>query len=123
MTNMLVCDIHEPIAELEERIDDGDPFDNPKANQNRRTEYLKAPAHKASTRRRTTLYVDTRSRSFMDSLQATRPNASGFQLRLRDKTQSAKKRQTRQVPVGFVGFSSLAPCPFRAKARKSPLHV
>ncbi len=45
----------------------------------------------------------------MDSLQAKRANAISFQLRLRDKTQPVIKRQTRQVPVGFVGFSSLAP--------------
>jgi len=45
----------------------------------------------------------------MDSLQAKRANAISFQLRLRDKTQSVKKRQTRQVPVGFVGFNNLAP--------------
>jgi hypothetical protein len=29
-TNALVCSIHELIAELEERIEDGEPFDNPK---------------------------------------------------------------------------------------------
>ena len=29
-TNGLVCNIHELIAELEERIEDGEPFDNPK---------------------------------------------------------------------------------------------
>ncbi len=29
-TNALVCNIHELIAELEERIEDGEPFDNPK---------------------------------------------------------------------------------------------
>src|SRR5712692_4303183 len=29
-TNALVCGIHELIAELEERIEDGEPFDNPK---------------------------------------------------------------------------------------------
>jgi len=29
-TNALVCSIHELITELEERIEDGDPFDNPK---------------------------------------------------------------------------------------------
>src|SRR5258708_2497488 len=29
-TNALVCDIHELITELEERIEDGEPFDNPK---------------------------------------------------------------------------------------------
>ena len=29
-TNALVCNIHEMIAELEERIEDGEPFDNPK---------------------------------------------------------------------------------------------
>ena len=45
----------------------------------------------------------------MDSLQAKRANAISFQLRLRDKTQREKKRQTRQVHVGFVGFSRLAP--------------
>ena len=45
----------------------------------------------------------------MDSLEAKRANAISFQLRLRGKTPPVKKRQTRQVPVGFVGFSSLAP--------------
>jgi len=29
-TNALVCNIHELITELEERIEDGEPFDNPK---------------------------------------------------------------------------------------------
>src|SRR6266536_3148726 len=29
-TNALICNIHELIAELEERIEDGEPFDNPK---------------------------------------------------------------------------------------------
>ena len=29
-TNALFCNIHELIAELEERIEDGEPFDNPK---------------------------------------------------------------------------------------------
>src|SRR5205807_2910765 len=29
-TNALVCNIHELIAELEERIEDGEQFDNPK---------------------------------------------------------------------------------------------
>ena len=29
-TNALCCSIHELIAELEERIEDGEPFDNPK---------------------------------------------------------------------------------------------
>ena len=29
-TTALVCKIHELIAELEERIEDGEPFDNPK---------------------------------------------------------------------------------------------
>jgi predicted RNA methylase len=29
-TNALVCNIHELVAELEERIEDGEPFDNPK---------------------------------------------------------------------------------------------
>ena len=32
-TNALVCSIHELIAELEERIEDGEPFDNPKLTQ------------------------------------------------------------------------------------------
>jgi hypothetical protein len=45
----------------------------------------------------------------MDSPQAKRAIAISFQLRLRDRTQPVKKRQTRQVSVGFVGFSSLAP--------------
>src|SRR5215510_3855571 len=29
-TNALVCNIHELVTELEERIEDGEPFDNPK---------------------------------------------------------------------------------------------
>jgi len=29
-TTALVCNFHELIAELEERIEDGEPFDNPK---------------------------------------------------------------------------------------------
>ena len=45
----------------------------------------------------------------MDSLQAKRANAISFQFRLRDRHNPSKKRQTRQVPVGFVGFSCLAP--------------
>ena len=36
-TNALVCSIHELIAELEERIEDGEPFDNPETNTNRRS--------------------------------------------------------------------------------------
>ena len=59
----------------------------------------------------------------MDSLQAKRANAISFQLRLRGKKQPVKKRQTRQVPVGFVGFSSLAPNHLHAMARRPSLHV
>src|SRR5947207_6983451 len=32
-TTALVCNIHELIAELEERIQDGEPFDNPKSTR------------------------------------------------------------------------------------------
>ncbi len=45
----------------------------------------------------------------MDSLQAKRANAISFQVRLRDKTQPVIKRQTRQLPVGFVGLSGFEP--------------
>jgi hypothetical protein len=49
-TNALVCNIHELITELEERIEDGEPFDNPKLTRPQ-NEYSAAVERKADTHR------------------------------------------------------------------------
>ena len=76
-TNALVCNIHELITELEERIEDGEPFDNPKLTRTAERVFGGSRAQGRYTPRDAYDAVEIAVNNYLLEKHARRANADG----------------------------------------------